>query len=66
FAQQLLLFSSNNSGGQFEIGERGSNLLVYALNPPIKAETCRHKFMPLGYQRKKSIPIILAIVRANL
>ncbi|WP_255497576.1 hypothetical protein, partial [Pedobacter sp. AK013] len=31
FAQQLLLFSSNNSGGQFEIGERGSNLLVYAL-----------------------------------
>ncbi|MBB6240559.1 hypothetical protein HDC90_005245, partial [Pedobacter sp. AK013] len=30
FAQQLLLFSSNNSGGQFEIGERGSNLLVYA------------------------------------
>ncbi|MFF5380438.1 hypothetical protein, partial [Pedobacter suwonensis] len=37
FAQQLLLFSSNNSGGQFEIGERGSNLLVYApMSSPLK------------------------------
>ncbi|MBB6240468.1 hypothetical protein HDC90_005145, partial [Pedobacter sp. AK013] len=43
FAQQLLLFSSNNSGGQFEIGERGSNLLVYAL-PAIYLKKLSGKF----------------------
>ncbi|WP_209437729.1 hypothetical protein, partial [Pedobacter petrophilus] len=34
-----LLFSSNNSGGQFKIGERGSNLLVYAVYYQIKKLT---------------------------